>query len=219
MDKILQKFRDDAKTALGSNLICLVHHGSRAKCEAHAESDYDSIIIVKKLNAKTIKTVQNLLQSNPGFTSYLLSLHDIKGLPKGHLLEFVYAKPLYGRLKVKTPTSEEVTQYLSHSRRDELFSIRHYLTLPHPSEKKARTAYYWLKFVYVYLSYLAFIETGKLPATRKQTIAYFENRKGYSKGVKLLRILDNWASYKGKVGKNPDHYLFMLEKFFRNASP
>jgi hypothetical protein len=219
MDKILRKFRDDAKTALGSNLICLVHHGSRAKCEAHAESDYDSIIIVKKLDAETIKTVQNLLQSNPGFTSYLLSLHDIKSLPKGHLLEFVYAKPLYGKLKMKTPTSEEVTQYLSHSRRDELFSIRHYLTLPHPPEKKAKTVYYWLKFVYVYLSYLAFIEAGRLPPTRKQTIAYFENRKEFSHGVKLLRILDNWARYKASVAKNPDHYLFTLEKFFRDASP
>jgi len=135
------------------------------------------------------------------------------------LLEFVYAKPLYGKLKMKTPTSEEVTQYLSQSRRDELFSIRHYLTLPHPTEKKAKTAYYWLKFVYVYLSYLAFIETGKLPATRKQTIAYFEHKRGYSQGIKLLRMLDSWTSYKDKVAKNPDRYLFMLEKFFRNASP
>jgi len=218
MDKILRKFRDDAATALGDNLICLLHHGSRAKCEAHVESDYDSIIIVKKVNRKTIKTVQNLLQNHPGFTAFLLSLRDIESLPKGHLLEFKYAKLLYGKLEVKIPTSEEVKQYLSHSRREELFSIRHWLTLPHPLERKARVAYYELKFLYVYLSYLAFIETGELPPTRKQTIAYFEHRKGHTLGVKLLRILDNWASYRDKVAKNPDHYLFMLERFFRNMS-
>jgi len=219
MDKVLRKFRDDAITVLGSNLICLLHHGSRAKCEAHVESDYDSIIIVKKANEKVIKTVRNLLQSNPKFTTYLLSLRDIETLPKGHLLEFIHAKRLFGKLRLSTPTSEEVRQYLSHSRREELSSIRHWLMLPHPLEKKAKVAYYELKFTYVYLSYLAFIETGELPPTRRQTISYFEHRKGYSHGIKLLHILENWASYKDKVAKNPDHYLFMLEKFFRNASP
>ncbi len=117
------------------------------------------------------------------------------------------------------PSSEEVRQYLSHSRREELTSIRHYLILPHLPEKKAKVAYYGLKFVYLYLSYLAFIETGKLPATRKQTIAFFENRSGLSQGAELLRILDNWVSYKGKVAKSPDRYLFMLERFLRNTSP
>jgi len=219
MDKILRKFRHDAITTLGNNLICLLHHGSRAKCEAHVESDYDSIIIVKKVNAKVIKTVRNLLQSNPGFTTYLLSLRDLESLPKGHLLESVHAKTLYGKFRVKMPTLEEVGQYLSHSRREELFSLRHWLMLPHPIEKKVKVAYYELKFAYVYLSYLAFIESRELPPTRKQTIAYFQHRKEYLHGIKLLRILDNWTSYKDKVAKNPDYYLFMLEKFFRNASP
>jgi len=112
-----------------------------------------------------------------------------------------------------------VRQYLSHKRRDELDVLRHWLTLPHPPERKAKNAYYWLKFVYLYLSYLAFYKSGKLPPTRKSTIAYFKNRKGYSHGVKLLQILDNWEAHKDKVAKNPDRYLFMLEKFFRSASP
>lgn len=219
MDDILRKFSDDALTALGGNLVCLLHTGSRAKCEAHAESDYDFTIIVNTVSEKTIRAVQNLLLPNPGFAAYVLSVRDFETLPRGQLLQFLYAKKLYGRLNVKMPTSEEVRQYLSHSRVEELSSIRHYLILPHPTEKKAKVAYYWLKFVYIYLSYLAFIETGKLPPTRKQTITVFENRRGFLQGVKLLRMLDNWVSYKGKVAKNPDRYLFMLERFLRNASP
>jgi len=219
MEEILRKFRDDAITLLGSNLICLLHHGSRAKCEAHAESDYDFIIIVKGVNEKTIKSIYNLLQNRPRFTAYLLSLRDIESLPKGHLLEFMHAKPLYGECKVSVPTAEEVRQYLSYSRREELTSIRHWLMLPHPLERKARMTYYELKFVYVYLSYLAFTESGKLPPTRKDTIAYFKRRKGYSLGVRLLQILDNWNNYKDDLADNPDPYLFMLEKFFRTARP
>jgi predicted nucleotidyltransferase len=219
MDEVLRKFRDDAVQLLGSSLVCLVYHGSRAKCEAHAESDYDSIIVVEEVNARTIKAVQKLLQRNPGFTTYLLGLGDIDGLPKGHLLEFLHAKPLYGKVRVDKPSKDEVRQYISHCRRDELSSIRHWLVLSHPQDKKARVAYYELKFVYVYLSYLAFIETGKLPPTRKETIAYFENRKEYSLGIKLLHTLDDWENCKIKVAKNPDRYLFMLERFFRNARP
>jgi len=219
MDENLSKFKNDAINAFGGNLVCLLHHGSRAKCEAHVESDYDSIIIVKRVNEKTIKNLQNLLQNNPGFTAYLLGLRDIESLPKGHLLEFVHAKRLYGKFEVDVPTAEEVRQYLSHSRREELTSIRHWLMLPHPSERKARMTYYELKFAYVYLSYLAFIESGKLPPTRKDTIAYFKRRKGYSLGVKLLQILDDWNNYRDDLAKNPDRYLFTLEKFFRTTRP
>ena len=131
----------------------------------------------------------------------------------------MYAKQLYGKIRVDVPTPEEVKQYLSHSRREEMSMIRHYLLHPHPRGKKAKYIYYGLKFVYLYLSYLAFMESGRLPPTRKQTIAYFEHRKRCSQGTKLLRALDNWSSYKDKVAKNPDPYLFMLEKFLRNASP
>ncbi len=219
MDKALRKFSKEAQTSLRGNLVCLLHHGSRAKCEAHAESDFDFIIIVKTIDEKTIRAVQSLLQCNLGFTAYMLSVHDIETSPKGHLLEFLHAKKLYGKFNVRMPSPEEVRQYLSHSRREELTSIRHYLILPHPTEKKAKVAYYWLKFVYLYLSYLAFMETGRLPSTRKQTITYFEDRKQFSQGVKLLRMLDTWVSHKGKVAKNPDRYLFMLERFFQNTIP
>lgn len=217
MDENLRKFKNEAIAKLGNNLVCLLHHGSRAKGEAYPESDYDVILIARKVNEDVLKTIRNLFERNPLLSAYLLSLHDLKTMPKGHLLEFMYAKPLYGEINVEIPTAEEVKQYLNHSRREEMSIIRHYLLFPHPRKKKAKYAYYWLKSVYIHLSFLAFIESGKLPSTRKQTIAYFEKKKEYSNGVKLLQILDNWNANKAKVAKNPDRYLFMLERFFRNA--
>lgn len=219
MGAIMQEFKNDAEATLGDNLVCLLHHGSRAKGEALPESDYDVIIIVKKINEKILHTVRNLFDRHPHFSTYLLSLSDIKTLPRAHLLEFMYAKPLYGKIRVGLPTRAEAKQYISHSRRDWLDTLRHTLLFPHPSDRKARLAYYLLKNVYIYLSYLAFCESGKLPPTRKQTISYFEKRKDYAYGVRLLQMLDNWSAHKDKVAKNPDHYLFQLEKFFRNVQP
>jgi len=148
-----------------------------------------------------------------------LSLKDVETLPRAHLLEFMYAKPLYGKMRIDAPTSDEVKQYIRHSRREWLDTLRHTLVFPHPLNRKTRLAYYMLKNVYIYLSYLAFCETGKLPQTRKQAITYFEKRKDYFHGIKLLRMLDEWDGYKEKVAKNPDHFLFMLERFFRSAYP
>lgn len=219
MDAILRKFKNDAIASLGDNLVCLLHHGSRAKGEAHAESDYDVIIIVKKVDQKVLKALQSLFERNPRFSSYLLSLNDIGTLPRANLLQFVYAKPLYMEFSVGVPTQEEVRQYICHSRRDWLDTLRHNLLFPHPLDRKARLVYYMLKNVYIYLSYHAFCESRKFPSTRKQTIEYLEKRKEFSSGVKLLQILDDWNAHKDRVAKNPDRYLFMLERFFRNAYP
>lgn len=219
MDAILYKFKNDAITALGDNLVCLLHHGSRAKGEAHPGSDYDIIIIVKGIDEGILHDLRNLFVRHPRFSAYVLSLRDLETLPKGNLLQFAYAKPLYGEIRVCAPTSEEVKQYIRHSRREWLDTLRHNLLFPHPLDKKARLAYYLLKNVYIYLSYLAFCESGKLPPTRKQTIEYFDKRKGFSYGCRLLQILDRWNEYKDKVARNPDRHLFMVEKFLRSAHP
>jgi len=217
LDLILRKFKNRAIAALGENLVCLLHHGSRAKGEAHPESDYDVIVIVKEIDESVLKAMQKLFERNPHFSSYVLSVRDLETMPKAHLLEFVYAKPLYGKFKVEPPTSEDVRQYLSFSRREELSMIRHFLLHPHPPERKAKYIYYGLKFVYVYLSFLVFIESAKLPPTRKETKAYFKQKRSSPLGVRLLQILDNWKVHRDKVAKDPDRYLFMLECFFRET--
>ena len=212
---ILESFREDVLEALQDNLVCLLHHGSRAKGEARPDSDYDSVIITKKVNKEVIRSLQDVFFKYPQFSLYLLSLDELKTMPRGHCLEFLYAKPLYGSLDVKLLTKEEVINYIIHKSRDTLDTIRHILILPHPIERKAKLVYYSLKDAYICLSYLAFSEKGKLPPTRKQTIAYFKQQKKQSLGIRLLEILDGWDSYKEDVAKTPESYLFLLEEFFR----
>ena len=216
-DDILESFKEDVLKFLGDNLVCLLHHGSRAKGEARPDSDYDSVIITKRVNEEVIKSLQDIFSKHPRFSFYLLSLYDLKTMPRGHYLEFLYAKPLYGSLEMKLPTKEEVINYINHKRRDTLATIRHTLILPHPNERRARLLYYALKDVYIHLSYLAFSECGKLPSTRKQTIDYFKQQKRESLGTRLLEILDNWDSYKEDVANNPESYLLLLEEFFRKS--
>jgi predicted nucleotidyltransferase len=212
---VLQNFREDVLEALKSNLICLLHHGSRAKGEARPNSDYDSVVITKKINKEVITSLQSVSLKYPEFSLYLLSFDELKTMPRGHCLEFLYAKPLYGSIDLELPTKEETVNYIAHKRRDTLDMIRHMLTLPHSTERKMRLVYYSLKDAYICLSYLAFSEEGKLPPTRKETITYLRKKKKQNLGIRLLRILDRWDSHKEDVANTPDAYLYLLEEFFR----
>jgi hypothetical protein len=216
---VLQSFREDVLEALQDNLVCLLHHGSRAKGEARPDSDYDSVVITRKVNRDVIRSLQTVFLKYPQFSSYLLSLDELKTMQKGHCLEFLYAKPLYGSLDVKLPTKEETVNYIVHKSRDTLDTIRHMLIFPHPIERKTKLIYYSLKDAYICLSYLAFSETGKLPPTRKQTMAYYKQQRKQNLGVRLLEILDDWDSYREDVAKTPEVYLFLLEEFFQKLHP
>jgi predicted nucleotidyltransferase len=219
MDKVLREFKKEALAALGDDLVCLLHHGSRAKGEAHAESDYDVIIVVKKTDTKVLSSLRKVIQRHANLSTYLLTLRDLQTLPKGHLLEFTHARPLYGTIRVDTPLPEDAEQYIGHMRRDELDSVRHYLLHPHPTERKVKRVYYGLKSTYIYLSFLAFSKSGKLPKTRKETIAYFRHMKPYRDGVRLLQLFDNWTIKEAAVTKDPDRYLLMLENFLKDVLP
>lgn len=219
MDKILQEFKKEVLIALGDDIVCLMHHGSRAKSEAHAESDYDVIIVVKQTSLRVLNRLRKVIQRHAHLSTYLLTLRDLQTLPKAQLLQFTYARPLYGAIGVDKPLPEDTEQYIRHFRHNELDLARHYLLHPHTAERKAKHVYYGLKSTYIYLSFLAFRKSGKLPRTRKETIVYFKHMKPYREGVRLLQILDEWAMHKAAVNRNPDRYLFALEKFLRDARP
>lgn len=104
-------------------------------------------------------------------------------------------------------------------RRDWLERVRHYLIHPHTPERLVYAIHLALKYTCLYLSYRVFLETGRLPRTRKETAAYFRERKSQDLGVKLIEMHDNWHSQKEEAARKPESYLFLLEKFLRESRP
>lgn len=134
-------------------------------------------------------------------------------------LQFVHSKKLYGDFDYPLPSAEDVTDYMDIVRRGWLDRIRHYLILPHPREKLASAVLPALKDVYLCLSYLTFTETGTLPKTRKDTIAFLKGEGGNPLHVNLMKTLENWDSKKDKIMEDPLPILLQIEAFFRMLSP
>ena len=219
MKKYGLKLREDLIKALGANLVCLLHIGSRVRGEATEESDYDVSLFVGTIDSSVIEKIRRVFSNYPDFSAYVLSEHELETLPRVQLLQFLYVDKLYGDIEYELPTKEEVKQYISFVRREWLDRLRHYLIFPHPREKLRKNVRFAMKHAYLYLSYLVFLETGKLPRTRRQTIAYFKQQKRQDLGIRLLEILENWDSRIEDIMENPESYLLLLEEFFRESRP
>jgi hypothetical protein len=213
--KKLLKLKEDLINALGDNLCCLLHTGSRVRGEATKESDYDVTIIVRSIDLSLLKKLQRVFRKYPKFSAYLLSQQELKTLPQAQFLQFVYSQRLYGNIEYELPTKEEVRHCINLMCREWSDRIRHYLIFQHTPETLAKNVYFALKYAYLCLSDWIFIETDKLPKTKRETISYFKGKKRHELGTHLLEILKNWNSYKRDVANNPQHYLYLLEKFFR----
>jgi predicted nucleotidyltransferase len=219
MDEILTRLREDLLKELGEYLICLLQTGSRVRGEAAEESDYDVFLVLKFIDSSLIERMQRVFSNYPNLSAYTVSEHEFKTLPRAQLLQLLYSEKLHGDIEYELPTTEEVRNYLGLMHREWLDRIRHYLIIPHPRETLAKSVHLAMKYANLYLSYTVFLETGKLPKTRKQITAYFNQRKKHNLGVQLLKILDGWDSRRSDVAQEPKYYLFLLEKFFRESRP
>jgi predicted nucleotidyltransferase len=212
-------FRDEIVSQLGSNLICLLHHGSHIRGEARTDSDIDFTIVVSRVNKKILNYLRDIQYKYDRISIFLLEEEDLKTRPKATHLQFIYSKLLFGNFKFQKPSSEEIEAYVSMMKRDETDASRHYIIFPHNPDKLTSRIRLSLKYVYICLSYIVFKESGRLPKTRLETIQYFESKGTNINGIKLLDILNNWSTQEKIVYSNPDKYLYLLEKFWRELNP
>jgi len=218
MDAILEDVKNRIVESLGGDLVCLFLTGSRAKGEERKESDYDLALVVSEVDEEMLHTLRDVFLDHKGFSVYLLDEDDLRTLPKAMFLQFVHSEKLYGDFDFPLPSAEDVTDYMDIVRREWLDRIRHYLILPHPREKLASVALPALKVVYLCLSYLTFAETGALPKTRRDTMAYLEKMGGNPLHIALMKTLEDWDSRRDKIMEDPLPILLQIEAFFRTLS-
>ena len=211
----LGELKDQIRKALDDKLICLLLTGSRVRGEERKDSDYDLAIIVTKINEDVLTKLRDIFTDLANYSVYLLDNGDIKTLSKAQFLQFVHSEKLYGDFDYILPTKVDVANYIEIIRRDWLDRIRHYLVIPHPHERLAKALLPALKMVYLTLSYLIYGETGNLPMTRKDTIAFLRQTEGNPLGINLMEILDDWDSSGEKHLANPVQILLQIEAFFR----
>jgi len=211
-------FRDKLSSQLGENLKCLVHMGSRVRGEARADSDYDFALIVHNINREVLDDIRDALSDYQNVSVYIVEEHELRRLPKALCatnLQFIYSRVIYGECDFPKPSAEDIDIYVGIMRSDEIFVIRHYLTLPHDSSRLAEIISIRLKIVYFCLTYLIYKETGVLPRTRLEAIDYLKKKGSQRLGIALLEVFENWSTLKTSAAERAREYLHMLEEFWR----
>lgn len=203
--------------ALDDNLVCILLTGSRARGEGREDSDCDLVIVVNKIDEEVLTELRSIFSGITNYSVYLIDDGDRESLPKAQFLQFVYSKKIYGSFNYELPMKLDVANYVEVIRRDWLDRTRHYLVIPHPHERLVKALLPALKCVYLTLSFLIYGETGKLPMTRKETIAFLRQRGGNPLGLNLIEILEGWDSSKEEHLADPVKLLLQIEAFFRTV--
>src|SRR6056297_683308 len=78
MDAKLEKFADKIKEHMGNNLESFVLYGSAATGETYRDSDYNTLLIVKKLDLKNLKKASGTIKKwvRKGNPVPLIFTHD-----------------------------------------------------------------------------------------------------------------------------------------------
>ncbi len=86
----MTRLKEELLKALGDNLICLLHTGSRVRGEAAEESDYDVFLVLKSIDSSGIQKMQKVFSNYPNLSAYTVSEHEFKTLPQAQLLQLLY---------------------------------------------------------------------------------------------------------------------------------
>lgn len=208
--------RDKLVSTLGEKIVYLAHTGSRVRGEAKPDSDYDFTLIVSEIDKGTLDEIRDVLSDYSNISVYILDKKDLKYFPKAMCLQFVYSENLYSEYDFPKPSAEDIDAYVNMTRRNEIDTLRHYLTLPHDTNKLVGRIALSLKYAYICLAYLIYKEASVLPRTRIDTINHLKNKGSQRLGVALLQVLENWSTQEKMVIQNPRRFLHTLEEFWRN---
>jgi len=212
-------FRDKFVSILGDNLIHFIQTGSRVRGEPRVDSDYDFTLIVSEIDPKVLDDIRDILSDYSNISVFILDKKDLTYFPKAMNLQFVYSEKIYGDYIFPKPSPQDIDAYINKMRRDELDTLRHYLTLPHETSKLVSRIALSLKYAYICITYLIYRDMGILPKTRLETIDYLQKKDSMKLGVIILDILENWSIQEEIVTKKLREHLHMVEEFWRTLEP
>lgn len=212
-DNIPRAFLSALQDEFASDLILLIHHGSRASGDHKPESDYDFIVGLKTVGSDHLLRLRRVVRSSDSFEKVqciVLSELDFEQFICTHRHQFHFArKLLHGTPLFGPPTREQEIEEIRRHCDEVGHAARHYLLFPHTPEHIYGRCRMFSKMALMCLRVWVSLQTGSYPVTRSELRSVLSDRGD----LEIVDIVEGYDSLKPKALSEPDWLPIALHEF------
>jgi hypothetical protein len=210
---IPRRFLEALRDEFGSDLILLIHHGSRAVGDHKPESDYDLIVGLKAVGSDHLLRLREVLRSSESFEKvqcFVVSELDLEQFICTHRHQLHFArKLLYGGVPFGPPTKEQEVEEIRRHCDEVGHAARHYILFPHTPEHIYSRCRMFSKMALVCLRVWVSLKMGTYPVTRRELRAALSDPAD----IEIIDIVEDYDALEDKVREHPDWLPLVLHEF------
>lgn len=211
--------------ALGENLAALLWHGSWVRGEQRPGSDHDMIVVVKSIDEKVLKSMQEVFKGRNLWSTYVKTEEELRQYPMTGRLQFHHGNVvLYGRIEPPPVTREGLIEELRRTAVDVQHECRYRLIHgsgggiyagmdpAYPRMREARWMYYQVKLTVLALKTREVLRGRSYPANRKE----LSERLTGEDELAIVDVIDRWPQLRAGFEEDIKPIAIQLDRVMRN---
>lgn len=212
-ENIPQRFLEALQDEFGSDLILLIHHGSRAVGDHKPDSDYDFIVGLRTVDSDRLLRLRGVVRSSDSFHKVqciVLSELDFEQFICTHRHQFHFARKLLcGEVPFGPPTREQEAEEIRRHCDEVGHAARHYILFPHNPEHIYSRCRMFSKMALMCLRVWVSLQASSYPITRSELRA----RLSDPADLEIVDIVERYDSLRDKALADPDWLPLTLHGF------
>jgi hypothetical protein len=152
----------------GDNLKAVLWHGSGARGEATATSDYDLILVFHQIDETVLLELRDVFRERENWSTYVRSEEELRQLPSDRGLQFAHGfRVLHGHFEPLQLTREDLLAELRSLAEEITFQCRYRLIHKHADwPRQVRMMHYMAKNAVLAMKARHLLRHGHFPETR-----------------------------------------------------
>ena len=161
---------DECVARFGDSLKAALWHGSGARGEATATSDYDLILVFGRIDEPVLLGLRDIFEKRENWSTYVRSEEELRQLPSDRGLQFAYGfRVLHGHFDPLQLTREDLLAELRSLAEEITFQCRYRLIHKHAEwPRQVHMMHYMAKNAVLAMKARHLLHHGHFPETRAE---------------------------------------------------